>query len=669
MKPRFLWRFVILCVLLMIVLPHLAAQQVTFAIPKLVVNTSFLNIRTGPGVQFSVLVTVVGGTELPVLGVANDNVWYQVNTSEGVGWVNIEFTLARGEFSRVPLVQAPKLGDPIVGSPSAGQGGGGNVATANTQRTTGVTFKGGDIYQNPGTDQLKIISGASAQPDIVLPLLGQTTLGGVQWYQVNIPPFGVGWTTSIVLRPLACGNDAVGVTIADVQISFDGIAVRDSYVVPKDSEFYLRGVYFGESYIVEDANQTIGIINVNNIVQRSADVISRCDLIPAGTGGTLVSQSLGQGGGGEDTGFTAPVVAVAPSGNVVIVNTGNLNVRSGPSAAFSSIAVVAGGTSLGVVGRASDDVWMLVQGSFGRGWINNEFVLFRGVYSAVPVLSPEEYPLILATAVASLGQGGGGDVSTISAGATNSTSRGSTGVTFTGGDIYANPGTDQLKIISAASAQPDVILPLLNQTTLGGVQWYQVNIPPFGVGWTTSIVLRPLACGTDVVAITKNDVQIRFDGIAIRDAYVVAKGSEFYLRGLYFTAQLIVEDVNGTRGIIAADQLETRSTSVISRCDLIPNGALAAAATSQGTALALEAPVTASTGNVAIVNTGNLNIRSGPLASFGAIATVPGGTQLTVLARSKDNVWFFVEGTFGRGWVNNTLVLFRGVYDSIPVIN
>src|SRR3954468_1531562 len=66
-------------------------QQAQFVSPKLIVNTSFLNVRTGPGVQFSVLLTVVGGTELPVIGRAKDNVWYQVSTVIGVGWVNIQY--------------------------------------------------------------------------------------------------------------------------------------------------------------------------------------------------------------------------------------------------------------------------------------------------------------------------------------------------------------------------------------------------------------------------------------------------------------------------------------------------------------------------------------------------------------------------------------------------
>ena len=93
----------------------------SFQQPILVVNTSFLNVRTGPGVQYTVLVTVVGGTELPVLGTFSDGVWYQVNTDGGPGWVNIEFTLPRGDFSNLPLLAVGETGAPNV---NLGQGGG-----------------------------------------------------------------------------------------------------------------------------------------------------------------------------------------------------------------------------------------------------------------------------------------------------------------------------------------------------------------------------------------------------------------------------------------------------------------------------------------------------------------------------------------------------------------
>lgn len=186
-----------------------SAQQRQLAMPVLVVNTGNLNVRSGPGPQFTILAVAAGGTTLPVLGTNNDNTWYLVATGVGAGWVDVSFTLARGDFSFVPLITVP--------APVA----------------TPVTI--------PQTIQLP----------------GATTL------PVPVPQLG---------------------------------SAR------------------------------------------------------------------------------------------VIVNTGNLNVRSGPGPQFTVVAVVPGGTTLTPVGVTGDNLWYLVEGQFGRGWVSAEFTLFRGSFASVPVI-------------------------------------------------------------------------------------------------------------------------------------------------------------------------------------------------------------------------------------------------------------------------------------------
>jgi uncharacterized protein YraI len=70
-----------------------------------VINTGFLNVRSGPGVQFTSVATVAGGAELAVIGIAPDRVWYLVQGSFGQGWLNSEFTLFRGDGSRLPIIR------------------------------------------------------------------------------------------------------------------------------------------------------------------------------------------------------------------------------------------------------------------------------------------------------------------------------------------------------------------------------------------------------------------------------------------------------------------------------------------------------------------------------------------------------------------------------------
>lgn len=442
-----------------------AQQRVTFAQPILVVNTSFLNVRVGPGVNFEVLVTVVGGTELPVLGVASDGVWYQVATDGGPGWVNVTYTLARGDFTNVPLVQP---GEVVILTDSVG------AVSVTGVPITGVSLVGKDMFAEPSYEAVKVSSSVPNDPGVVYPLRDRRTVDGTIWYLVDAPGIGTGWMDDIQLRFLDCGPENVGVIVTQTPVRFDGISTQDSYLVDPQTEILILG--FGGVnnvwYRVQFLDGTIGLVDVEAVQSRPSDVRSICGNLP------LVSSTT-------ETTVTSPA-PISVTGNRVVVNTGFLNVRTGPSAGFDTIATVPGGTELAVVGRAPDDIWLLVEGAFGRGWLNNQFVLFRGNYSSVPV--------------------------------------------FQNALIIADP--------------PPVII---------------ATPPPTG-----------------------------------------------------------------------------------------PN-----------------LPVT---GNRVVVNTGFLNIRSGPSAGFGVVATVPGGTELAVVGRAQDGVWFYIEGTFGRGWLNNQFVLFRGDYSTVPVI-
>ena len=82
------------------------------------------------------------------------------------------------------------------------------------------------------------------------------------------------------------------------------------------------------------------------------------------------------------------MVVAQDLGNHVIINTGNLNVRRGPGGSYEILAKVAGGTQLKIVGRAPDDVWFLIEGYFGLGWVNSQYVIFRGDYAGVPIIAP-----------------------------------------------------------------------------------------------------------------------------------------------------------------------------------------------------------------------------------------------------------------------------------------
>jgi LysM repeat protein len=62
----------------------------------------------------------------------------------------------------------------------------------------------------------------------------------------------------------------------------------------------------------------------------------------------------------------------------------------------------------------------------------------------------------------------------------------------------------------------------------------------------------------------------------------------------------------------------------------------------------------AQVGAVATVNTGRLNVRTGPGIQFGIITSIPQGTQVTLIGRAQGSTWVQVQLADGtQGWVNS----------------
>ncbi len=166
------------------------AEQRQLITPILIVNTGALNVRSGPGPQFTVITTVRGGTELPVLGTNADNTWYLVASPVGAGWVDVSFTIARGDFRFVPRIAEPASAPAVV-----------------QQLPTTIGMPQGTMLPIPqlqipqvivNTARLNVRSGPGGQYTILTSVPGGTifeplgvTVDGV-WYLVG-GSFGRGW--------------------------------------------------------------------------------------------------------------------------------------------------------------------------------------------------------------------------------------------------------------------------------------------------------------------------------------------------------------------------------------------------------------------------------------------------------------------------------------------
>jgi LysM repeat protein len=93
-------------------------------------------------------------------------------------------------------------------------------------------------------------------------------------------------------------------------------------------------------------------------------------------------------------GLLAPVMeAAAQVGTVATVNTGRLNVRSGPSVAFSVLTSVPNSTQLILLGRALDSTWVQVQTPTGVvGWVNSIYTRTFADLSLLPITYNQPVP-------------------------------------------------------------------------------------------------------------------------------------------------------------------------------------------------------------------------------------------------------------------------------------
>ncbi len=66
-----------------------------------------LNLRTGPGTNYSRITVLGAGTVVPIVGRLGDNSWWQVRSGATVGWLSAPFTTVYGICTSVPIVAAP----------------------------------------------------------------------------------------------------------------------------------------------------------------------------------------------------------------------------------------------------------------------------------------------------------------------------------------------------------------------------------------------------------------------------------------------------------------------------------------------------------------------------------------------------------------------------------
>ncbi len=136
-----------------------------------VTNASYLNVRSGPGVNFEILTVAKRGDSFPVAARNADNSWVRVNVGGGVGWVSSYYTTITGNLNALPIVNVS------TSAPS------GPALTG----VRGKLFSGLHLRTGPGTSYPQI---ADLEWGSVVDIVGRTADNS--WFQVQYGGL-VGW--------------------------------------------------------------------------------------------------------------------------------------------------------------------------------------------------------------------------------------------------------------------------------------------------------------------------------------------------------------------------------------------------------------------------------------------------------------------------------------------
>lgn len=355
---------------LLMVLAILLAQGQLIAVAQtahLVVNTHRLNIRSGPSAGHEIITSVPGGTELPVISQRAGSAWIEVTGPTGPGWVNSMYTVARGDFSRVPNQFAP----PNLGSGGAIPAGAPHVVV-NTAYLNVRTGPG------PGHSILTTVKGGAE-------LLVTAIASGNIWYQVETSA-GAGWinrtftvTRGSFANVTRIGGPELATGATDLPAGAPHLVVNTSYLNVRTGP----GIGHEVLTVVKGGAKLIVTAIDGGRVWYQVET-------SAGTGWVNSTYTVGRGnfaglpGSASTEREGAHLSGATPR---AVVNTAHLNIRTGPGIGHSVIATVPGGSTLQVLGLSPGRRWYLVEGSFGQGWLNNYYVVFRGDFSQVRVVS------------------------------------------------------------------------------------------------------------------------------------------------------------------------------------------------------------------------------------------------------------------------------------------
>ncbi len=474
--------------------------------------------------------------------------------------------------------------------------------------------------------------------------MNQSSMKGKQWFLV-IFLFAMLFLTSQVFAKQSTAQTATA-TVVTGQLnvrSGPGVTYSVLTTINQGNVVTLLGRNSDSTWAyIQTATAVIGWVNASSDYITPSVAISSLPVVTPATA-TPTSTVV-------PTNTPTPTATAVPiSGAYATVATGALNVRSGPSLAYSPVTAVYQGNVVSLIGRNSNSTWAKIRLSNGtEGWVNaaSTYITPNVAISSLPVVTPADAPTSSATAL-------------VATGALNV--RSGPGVTYSVVTVASQGQTVQLLGRNANSS------------------WAKIKLSNGTEGWVNASLLTP--------SVAINSLPFADSPAQPEPPVPVAPGAVLSLRsgpgfnypvtgsvyqGLQVNAigrnaantWLKVRLSDGQEGWIGAQYVQLS----------IPIGNLPVMDGTSTSATATPAPGATATPPAttywATVNTGAANVRSGPGIGYGIVTVVTQGQYVSLLARNSISSWAKVQLTNGTvGWINASLLDANVAINTLPVEN
>lgn len=334
-------------------LPVLDSSTAPSSSATAIVSTGALNVRSGPGVTYSVLTAVWQGQTVILLGRNANSSWAKIRLGNGTeGWANVTLITPSVSISSLPLAGSPAAPEPPV--PVA------PGALLSLRSGPGFNYPvTGSVYQGL---QVNAIGRNAASTWLKVRLSdGQEGWIGAQYVQLAIPVGNL---------PLMDGSTTT-TTTPTTQSTANAATVSTGVANVRSGP----GIGYG---IVTVANQGA---TVSMLARNSVSSWVKVQL-PSGTQGwinvDLLTPSVSISG--------LPVENVETLSTSGLVNTAALNVRTGPGITYGVTAVVYVDQGLALLGRNANTSWLKVRTNDGTvGWVNAAYIDSGTTFNSLPV--------------------------------------------------------------------------------------------------------------------------------------------------------------------------------------------------------------------------------------------------------------------------------------------